>query len=39
MKKDPGYYDYLPYHKRPKIEWPNGARVAFWVVLLVPRWI
>ena len=31
MKRDPGYYDYLPYNKRPKIEWPNGARVAFWV--------
>ena len=24
-------YDYLPYDKRPKIPWPNGARVAFWV--------
>ena len=31
MKRDPGYYDYLPYNKRPRIEWPNGARVAFWV--------
>ena len=31
MKRDPGYYDYLPYHQRPKIEWPDGARVAFWV--------
>ena len=28
---DPGYYDYLPYNRRPKIEWPKGARVAFWV--------
>ncbi|MDO6475126.1 polysaccharide deacetylase family protein [Alteromonas sp. 1_MG-2023] len=31
MKNDPGYYDYWPYHDRPKITWPNGAKVAFWV--------
>ena len=31
MKEDPGYYDYWPYENRPKIEWPNGAQVAFWV--------
>lgn len=31
MKRDPGFYDYLPYNKRPRIEWPGGARVAFWV--------
>ena len=31
MKQDPGLYDYWPYDNRPKIEWPNGARVAFWV--------
>ena len=24
-------YDYSPYERRPKIEWPNGARMAFWV--------
>lgn len=24
-------YDYYAYENRPKIEWPNGARVAFWV--------
>lgn len=30
--RDPGLYDYLPYDaSRPRIEWPNGARVAFWV--------
>ena len=30
--RDPGLYDYLPYdEKRPRITWPNGARVAFWV--------
>ncbi|MDP7094466.1 MAG: polysaccharide deacetylase family protein, partial [Gammaproteobacteria bacterium] len=31
MKEDPGLFDYWPYDNRPKIEWPNGARVAFWV--------
>lgn len=31
MKADPGYYDYWPYHKRPNITWPNGAKLAFWV--------
>jgi allantoinase len=32
MNRDPGLYDYLPYNgQRPKIQWPNGARVAFWV--------
>ncbi|NRB51872.1 MAG: polysaccharide deacetylase family protein [Saprospiraceae bacterium] len=31
MKEDPGYYDYWPYENRPKIEWPNGAQLAFWV--------
>ena len=31
MKRDPGLYDYLPYAQRPKIKWPNGAHVAFWV--------
>jgi allantoinase len=24
--------DYLPFNRRPRIEWPNKARVAFWVV-------
>lgn len=31
MKEDPGFYDYWPYHNRPKITWPKGARLAFWV--------
>jgi peptidoglycan/xylan/chitin deacetylase (PgdA/CDA1 family) len=31
MRREPGHYDYLPYNKRPKLEWPGGARVAFWV--------
>ena len=29
---EPGYYDYNPYDgSRPRITWPNGARIAFWV--------
>ena len=24
-------YDYLPAWDRPKIRWPDGARLAFWV--------
>ncbi len=31
MKEDPGFYDYWPYDNRTKIEWPNGAKMAFWV--------
>lgn len=31
MKPDLELYDYWPYEGRPKIEWPNGAKVAFWV--------
>ena len=31
MREDPGLYDYWPYIDRPRIEWPGGARVAFWV--------
>lgn len=31
MKDDPGYYGYWPYSDRPRIRWPNGARLAFWV--------
>ena len=31
MREDSGYYDYWPYKNRPKITWPNGARLAFWV--------
>ena len=28
---DPGLYDYSPIVDRPKLTWPGGARVAFWV--------
>ncbi|MBT7664517.1 MAG: polysaccharide deacetylase family protein, partial [Rhodospirillaceae bacterium] len=31
MMRDPQLYDYSPLCDRPKITWPNGARVAFWV--------
>jgi peptidoglycan/xylan/chitin deacetylase (PgdA/CDA1 family) len=29
--REPGLYDYSPLIDRPKIGWPDGARVAFWV--------
>lgn len=29
--KDPGLYDFRPYRDRPKLEWPNGKKVAVWV--------
>jgi len=28
---DPGLYEYSPIIDRPKLTWPNDARVAFWV--------
>ena len=31
MKSDLELYDYWPYADRPKIVWPNGAKIAFWV--------
>jgi peptidoglycan/xylan/chitin deacetylase (PgdA/CDA1 family) len=31
MKPDPGLYDYWPYRQRPKVVWPDGKRLAFWV--------
>ncbi len=27
-----GPFPYLPIHQRPKITWPDGARVALWVI-------
>lgn len=30
-KADPDLYDFLPYRDRPKIRWPNGARIAVWI--------
>ena len=31
MLKEQQHYDYMPWRRRPKITWPGGARVAFWV--------
>ncbi|MBT2786844.1 MULTISPECIES: polysaccharide deacetylase family protein [unclassified Halomonas] len=31
MKESLGVYDYWAYDQRPKITWPGGAKVAFWV--------
>ena len=28
---EPNLYDYWPYEKRPKIEWPGGKKLAFWI--------
>ena len=27
-----GPFDYSPIIRRPKLEWPNGKRLAFWVI-------
>jgi len=29
--QDTGLYDYWPYKNRPKIVWPEGKKLAFWV--------
>lgn len=31
MRADPTLYDYWPYEKRPKIVWPEGKKLAFWI--------
>lgn len=31
MHADPNLYDYWPYRDRPKIVWPNGKKLAFWI--------
>lgn len=31
MKQSYGAYDWWPYRDRPKVRWPGGARIAFWV--------
>lgn len=31
MLKTPGHYDFMPYRRRPRITWPNGARIAVWL--------
>lgn len=29
--QDPNLYDYWPYRDRPKIVWPGGKKLAFWI--------
>ena len=31
MHSDPNLYDYWPYRNRPRIVWPGGKKLAFWV--------
>jgi peptidoglycan/xylan/chitin deacetylase (PgdA/CDA1 family) len=31
MRADTGFYRYAAYSGRPRIVWPGGARIAFWV--------
>ncbi len=31
MQADPNLYDYWPYADRPKIVWPGGKKLAFWI--------
>ena len=28
---DPNLYDFWPYQGRPKIRWPGGKKLAFWI--------
>ena len=31
MQQEPNLYDYWPYQDRPKIVWPGGKKLAFWI--------
>lgn len=31
MVSDPNLYDYWPYQDRPRIVWPGGKKLAFWI--------
>lgn len=31
MHADPNLYDYWPYQDRPKIVWPGGKKLAYWI--------
>jgi len=35
---DNPYYPYWPLPKRPRLQWPGGGRVAFWVLLHLEYW-
>src|SRR5436309_14708518 len=30
--RDYGPFPYVPINDRPKLEWPNGARLAVWII-------
>ena len=30
-RSDPNLYDYWPYEGRPRIRWPGGKKLAFWI--------
>ncbi|GHC66280.1 polysaccharide deacetylase family protein [Limoniibacter endophyticus] len=30
-QSDIGLYDFIPYNRRPKIIWPNSAKIAVWI--------
>ncbi|MBS0233429.1 MAG: polysaccharide deacetylase family protein [Proteobacteria bacterium] len=32
MLREPSRYPHVPYPSRPRLVWPNGARIAVWVV-------
>jgi allantoinase len=31
VQSDPNLYDYWPYRDRPKVVWPGGKKLAFWI--------
>ncbi len=31
MQSDPNLYDYWPYRDRPRLVWPGGKKLAFWI--------
>ena len=31
MAADPNAYDYWPYRDRPRVVWPDGKKLAFWI--------
>ncbi len=35
---DNPHYDHAPFHKRPPLAWPDGARIAFYAVLHLEYW-
>ena len=35
---DHGFYGFSPMPSRPTLHWPNGARIAFWILLHFEYW-